>query len=92
MRDIYELIRCRETEVDHFQKEIERLQKELEALRLAAKLLDDDNAVTQPLTASAPPVAREVSAYGAVPATRPATTPPNTGQSPSAWASAKQFP
>jgi hypothetical protein len=94
VRDIYELIRQRETEVDRFQKEIERVQKELEALRLTAKLLDDSgDAVTRPVVEPAPVVAREVSAYGTTPVTRPTATPTSTpGQTPSAWASAKQFP
>ena len=90
VRDIYELIRQRESEIERFQKEIERAQKEMEALRLAAKLLDDGSepmprAVTPPASTIAP----ETPVYNAAPATRLATTPAAT---PTPWASAKQFP
>ena len=41
MRNIYDVIRQKETE-------IQQLQKELEALRLAAQLLSDDTAKAEP--------------------------------------------
>jgi hypothetical protein len=87
VRDIYELIREREADVERFQKEIERAQKELEALRLSAKLLDD-TAETR-LAAPAPtPITRDSQGYGTS-SPRPATTPAATA---TPWASAKQFP
>jgi len=89
VRDIYELIRQRETEVDGFQKEIERIQKELDALRLTAKLLDDADDATPTVAAPVPAAVQEIAAYG-LPAVTPASMP--VGQTPGAWASAKQFP
>jgi len=89
VRDISELIRQRETEIDYFQKEIGRIQKELEALRLTAKLLDDANQATRTVAAATPAAVQEIAAYG-VPAVTPAPMP--VGQTPGAWASAKQFP
>ena len=89
MRDIYELIRQREADVERFEKEIERAQRELEALRLSAKLLDDNaDAVLRPAAVSPTPITRDGQGYGTTPA-RPATTPAVT---PTPWASAKQFP
>ena len=88
MRDIHELIRQRETEVDRFQKEIERIRKELDALRLTAKLLDDANA-TRTEAAAVPAAVQEIATYG-VPAVTKAPAP--ASQTPSTWASAKQFP
>ena len=80
MKDIYELLSQKESEY-------ERLLKEVEALRIVAKLLDDSAEVrTSP--PSAPPAARDSQGYAAQPAPR-ATTPAAT---PTAWASAKQFP
>ena len=87
MRDIYELIRQRAADVERFEKEIERAQKELDALRLSAKLLDE-NADARPAAVTPTPISRDSQAYGATPA-RPATTPAAT---PTPWASAKQFP
>lgn len=89
MRDIHELIRQRETEVDRFQKEIERIRKELDALRLTAKLLNDANDTTRPVAAAVPAAVQEIAAYG-VPAA--ASAPMPVSQTPGAWASAKQFP
>lgn len=89
MRDIYELIRQRETESDRFQKEIERIQKELDALRLTAKLLDDSNDATRVVAAPVPVAVQEIASYG-VTAVTPGPAP--VGPAPGAWASAKQFP
>jgi len=89
VRDIYELIQERETEIDHCQKEIERIQKELDALRLTAKLLDDCSDVNRAVASPLPAAAREIAAYGVTAVT---TSPAPVGQTPSAWASAKQFP
>ena len=80
MKDIYELLTQKEIE-------FERVQKEVEALRIAAKLLDDSAEVRTATTATAQPASRESQGY-ATPAPR-ATTPAAT---PTAWASAKQFP
>jgi len=81
MRDIYELIRQKESD-------LERIKKEVEVLRMAARLLDDDSGsrtvVVAPATAS-----RESQVYGAPAVARPAAAPTAP---PSAWASAKQFP
>lgn len=90
MRDIYELIRQKETDIGRFEKEIERVRKELDALRLAAKLLDE-GAEVRTTTVAAATVARETQTYGPTPAPRPASAP-SPAASPSAWASAKQFP
>jgi len=89
VRDIYELIRQRETEIDRFQKEIGRIQKELDALRLTAKLLDDANDANRNVAAAVPAAVQEIAAYG-VPQVTPAAAP--VGQTSGAWASAKQFP
>ena len=80
MKDIYELLSQKEIEY-------ERVQKEVEALRIAVKLLDD-SAEARTATGSASPAARDGQGYAAQPAPR-ATTPAAT---PTAWASAKQFP
>ena len=80
MRDIYELLSQKEIEY-------ERVQKEVEALRIAAKLLDDSAEVRTSVPAPSP-AARDSQGYAAQPAPR-ATTPAAT---PTAWASAKQFP
>ena len=87
MRDIYELIRQRETEIERFQKDIERVQREVDALRLAAKLLDDSTETPRPIAVPATPIAREGQGYP-TPVVRPATAAPTSGP----WASAKQFP
>ena len=80
MKDIYELLSQKEIE-------FERVQKEVEALRIAAKLLEDSAEVrTAPVTPQ--PVSRDTQGYATTPAPR-ATTPAAT---PTAWASAKQFP
>jgi hypothetical protein len=81
MKDIYEIIR-------HKEIELERVQKEIDALHLAARLLDDSKDIAR---ASAPtPTTRETPGYTApTPRPQPAATPTVT---PSAWASAKQFP
>lgn len=90
MRDIYELIRQRESEIERFEKEIERAEKELDALRLAAKLLDEGTeTMPRPATAAATPIAREAAVFNATPAARPASTPTATT---TPWATAKQFP
>ncbi len=81
MKDIYEIIR-------HKEIELQRVQKEIEALQLAARLLDDSKDMSR---AAAPaPVTRETAGYTApTPRPQPAIAPTVT---PSAWASAKQFP
>ena len=81
MKDIYELLSQKEIE-------FERVQKEVEALRIAARLLDDSAEVR---TAAVTPQAasRDTQGYAATAATPRATTPAAT---PTAWASAKQFP
>lgn len=79
MKDIYELLSQKEVEY-------ERLQKEVEALRIAARLLDD-SAEVRAAQVTASPAAQGSQGY-ATPAPR-ATTPAAT---PTAWASAKQFP
>ncbi|PYX99232.1 MAG: hypothetical protein DMG62_23270 [Acidobacteria bacterium] len=80
MKDIYELLSQKEIE-------FERVQKEVEALRIAAKLLDD-SAEVRTTAAPAAPASRDTQGYATTPAPR-ATTPAAT---PTAWASAKQFP
>ena len=80
MKDIYELLSQKEIEY-------ERVQKEVEALRIAARLLDDSAEVRTAAVSSSPAV-RDSQGYAAQPAPR-ATTPAAT---PTAWASAKQFP
>ena len=78
MKDIYNLIRQKEAD-------LETIQHELEALRLSAKLLEED---TRPVAAATSSAASTV--FNAVPAK------PQTGSqpaaTPTAWASAKQFP
>jgi hypothetical protein len=74
MKDIYSLIRQKEAD-------LERIQHELEALRLSAKLLEDDS---RPSAAASPN-----SVTSAYTPTKPQTTPAAT---PTAWATAKQFP
>lgn len=79
MKDIYSLIRQKEAD-------LERIQHELEALRLSARLLEED---TRPTSATASP-----SAASAV-FNAPSVKPPTGAQpsaTPAAWASAKQFP
>lgn len=87
MRDIYELIRQREADVERFEKEIERAHTELEALRLAAKLLDENAETPRPIAVTANNAAAP--SFGATPM-RPAPAP--AAASPTTWASAKQFP
>jgi len=77
MKDIYSLIRQKETD-------LERIQHELEALRLSAKLLEEDTRPVAAATSAASTV------FNAVPA-KPQTGSQPTA-TPSAWASAKQFP
>ena len=85
MRDIYELIRQPEADVERFEKEIERAHTQLDALRLAAKLLDENAETPRPIAVNANAAA---ASFGASPV-RPTTTPAAT---PTPWASAKQFP
>lgn len=85
MRDIYELIRQRETQIENLDKEISRIEKELEALRLTAKLLEESTVVSSSTAPSGSsvghttPVAQPTMAVGSTPTA-------------GAWASAKQFP
>jgi len=77
MRDIYELIRQKEGD-------LERIQREIEALRLSAKLLEENGRTpSSSTTASA-----TTTVYS--PASKPQPAQPVT--TPTAWASAKQFP
>jgi hypothetical protein len=82
VRDIYELIRQREADVERFEKEIERAHTELDALRLAAKLLDENAETPRPVAVTA-----AAASFGTTPV-RPTTPAPT----PTPWASAKQFP
>ena len=76
MRDIYELIRQKEAE-------LARLKTEVDALRIAARLLDDAGAsVSSAASGTTSPVL----------SAPPVNRPPAIGSTPSAWASAKQFP
>jgi len=81
MKDIYEVIRQKEAD-------LERIERELEALRLSLKLLEDN---TRPAVAAA-----SISTPAApAPAYNPTPARQSTGQptaAPAAWASAKQFP
>jgi hypothetical protein len=79
MKDIYELIRQKEND-------LERIEKELDALRIAARLLDD--AKDQNVRAAAATVS---TSYSPAPTPRPQpTATPTAAATP--WASAKQFP
>jgi hypothetical protein len=90
VRDIYELIRQREADVERYEKEIDRAHKELEALRVAVRLLDDNSdAAARSVVMTSTPTMREPQAYNANPPARPVVAPAPT---PAAWASAKQFP
>lgn len=92
MRDIYELIRQRETQIENLDKEISRIEKELEALRLTAKLLEETTAVTHSTAAASDSsIAREVAVQHTAPATQPSMAAGSTSTA-GAWASAKQFP
>ncbi|HET9741490.1 MAG TPA: hypothetical protein VFQ00_01965 [Terriglobales bacterium] len=82
MRDIHEVIRQKEGDID-------RLHREIEALRLAAKLLEESSEVAARPAATTPTPVRETPTYSPAPVPRPVTTPAAT---PTAWASAKQFP
>ena len=78
MKDIYELIRQKEAD-------IERIRHELDALCLSARLLEENG---RPSASPNPAVSAP---------TYSATTPKSTvaaqpAASPSAWATAKQFP
>ena len=84
MRDIYELIRQREADVERFEREIERAHTELDALRLAAKLLDENAEAPRPVAVAANASAASFSTAPVRPMTPAATPTP--------WASAKQFP
>lgn len=77
MKDIYTLIRQKEADV-------ERIQRELEALRLSARLLEEDSRPVATAAASVP-----TTVYNASPKPQPSATATAT---PAAWASAKQFP
>lgn len=81
MRDIYELIRQKESD-------LERIKREVDVLRMAAKLLDDD-AGSRTIVVAPAAADRESQGYGAPAVARPGAAPTAP---PSAWASAKQFP
>jgi hypothetical protein len=79
MRDIYEVIRQKEAD-------LERIQHEIDALRLSAKLLEDNN--SRPSVSASQSLSASTNVY-------PTTTKPQPTQpiaTPAAWASAKQFP
>lgn len=78
MKDIYELIRQKEAD-------LERIRHELDALRLSAKLLEEDGRTS----ASASPGV-SAPAYTTTPPKSPIAAQP--AASPGAWATAKQFP
>lgn len=78
MKDIYELIRQKEADM-------ERIRHELDALRLSAKLLEEDGR-----TASSPSPAVASPTYTTTQPKSPTAGQPSA--SPSAWATAKQFP
>jgi len=74
MKDIYELIRQKEAD-------LERIQHEVDALRLSAKLLEESGRTPAPAAAA-------TTIYS--PASKPQPAQPVA--TPTAWASAKQFP
>lgn len=78
MKDIYELIRQKEADM-------ERIRHELEALRLSARLLEEEGR-----TASATSPAVSSPTYTTTPTKSPAAAQPAAPAS--AWATAKQFP
>ena len=77
MRDIYEVIRQKEAD-------LERIQHEIDALRLSAKLLEDNS---RPAVSASQPLNGASNVY---PTPKPQPTQPVA--TPTAWASAKQFP
>jgi hypothetical protein len=81
MKDIYEVIRQKEADM-------ERIERELEALRLSVKLLDDSSRTVAAAASATPTASTQV--YNPTPS-RPASTGQPTA-TPTAWASAKQFP
>jgi len=78
MKDIYELIRQKEADM-------ERIRHELDALRLSAKLLEEDG---RPSASPNPAVSSPT--YATTQPKSPAAAQP--AAPPSAWATAKQFP
>jgi len=81
MKDIYEVIRQKEAD-------LERIERELEALRLSAKLLEESSRAGLAAASNSTPTV-------SIPAYSPAPARQSTGQpaaAPAAWASAKQFP
>jgi hypothetical protein len=78
MKDIYELIRQKEAD-------LERIQREVEALRLSAKLLEESGRTPAPAAAAS----AATTIY--TPASKPQPAQP-VAATPAAWASAKQFP
>ncbi|HJX00131.1 MAG TPA: hypothetical protein VJ453_08215 [Terriglobales bacterium] len=77
MKDIYELIRQKEADLD-------RIQREIDALRLSAKLLEESGRPS-PIAASS----HSAPAYNS---SAPKPQPAQPVATPAAWASAKQFP
>lgn len=77
MRDIYELIRQKEGD-------LERIQREIDALRLSVKLLEESGRT--------PAGASVASAATTVYSPAPKPQPSQPVATPTAWASAKQFP
>ncbi|HWY70834.1 MAG TPA: hypothetical protein VNX88_19355 [Terriglobales bacterium] len=77
MKDIYELIR-------HKEADLERIQREIDALRLSAKLLEESGR-TPTVAAAAASAATTIYSPTTPKPSQPTATP-------AAWASAKQFP
>ncbi|HEX9121528.1 MAG TPA: hypothetical protein VF840_13395 [Terriglobales bacterium] len=67
MKNIYEVLRQKENE-------IQQLQKDIEALRVAARLLADDNELDTVRTVTSTGTAPRVSAAAVTPAVKPAET------------------
>ena len=78
MKDIYELIRQKEADM-------ERIRHELDALRLSARLLEEDGRAS-----ASPSPAVSSPTYAMTQPKSSAAAQPTA--SPSAWATAKQFP
>ena len=78
MKDIYELIRQKEADM-------ERIRHELDALRLSARLLEENGRAS-----ASPSPAVSAPAYSATTPKSPVAT--QSAASPSAWATAKQVP
>jgi hypothetical protein len=83
MRDIFEVIRQKENE-------LERIQKELDALRLAARLLEDPKDMSARVPAAPIVTVREPATAATSPVLRSQTAAAASGQG--SWSTVKQFP